>query len=86
MEIRHILILNYDICFTLNGAKLRYIFIDRTNFRQSFDEKYWWIHEEITKIWRLQKIKSIMTDIDHQWSKSVMYRVMENRQGDAKSS
>ena len=40
MEIRHILILNYDICFSLNGAKLRYISIDEINFRRSFDEKY----------------------------------------------
>ena len=78
-EIRHILILNYDVCFTLNGAKLRYISKDRINFPQSFDEKYWWIHAEITKIWRLQKIKSIMTDIDHRWSKSVI-------QGDGKPS
>ena len=53
MEIRHIVILNYDICFTLNGAKLAYISIDIINFQQSFDEKYWWIHAEITKIWRL---------------------------------
>ena len=48
MEIRHTLILNYYICFTLNGAKLWYISIDRINFRQSFDEKYWRIHWEIT--------------------------------------
>ena len=79
MEIRHTLILNDYICFTLNGAKLWYISIDRINFRQSFDEKYWRIHAEITKIWRLQKIKSITTHIDHRWSKSVI-------QGDGKPS
>ena len=79
MEIRHIVILNYDICFTLNGAKLAYISIDIINFQQSFDEKYWWIHAEITKIWRLQKLNSIMTDIDHRRSKSVI-------QGDGKPS
>ena len=38
MEIRHILIINYDICFTLNGAKLWYISIDRINFKTIV----WW--------------------------------------------
>ena len=40
MEIRHILILNYDICFSLNGAKLRNVSIDEINFRQLLKNIY----------------------------------------------